>query len=225
MKKIYSVAIDGPSGAGKSTIAKILAEVLDINYLDTGAMYRMLAYAAKVKNTNIDDEAELNHLLEEVNLDIKFNGGEQINYLNGVDVSKEIRDNSISLLASRISAKRQVREKMAEAQRNIAQNESMVLDGRDIGTYVLPDAECKIFLTASPEVRAKRRVKQLEEKGQSVPYEQILDEIIRRDYADSHRELAPLKKADDAIEIDSTDLSLDETILEIERVIKDKIDK
>ncbi len=225
MKKIYSVAIDGPSGAGKSTIAKILAEVLDINYLDTGAMYRMLAYAAKVKNTNIDDEAELNHLLEEVNLDIKFNGGEQINYLNGVDVSKEIRDNSISLLASRISAKRQVREKMAEAQRNIAQNESMVLDGRDIGTYVLPDAECKIFLTASPEVRAKRRVKQLEEKGQSVPYKQILDEIIRRDYADSHRELAPLKKADDAIEIDSTDLSLDETILEIERVIKDKIDK
>lgn len=224
MKKIYSVAIDGPSGAGKSTIAKILAEVLDINYLDTGAMYRMLAYAAKVKNTNIDDESELNHLLEEANLDIKFNGGEQINYLNGVDVSKEIRDNSISLLASRISAKRQVREKMAEAQRNIAKNESMVLDGRDIGTYVLPDAECKIFLTASPEVRAMRRVKQLEEKGQSVPYEQILDEIIRRDYDDSHRELAPLKKADDAIEIDSTDLSLDETILEIERVIKDKID-
>lgn len=206
MEKIIRVAIDGPSGAGKSTIAKAVAKKMGIDYIDTGAMYR--AVGLKVKNNGIDhlNESAMAEML--ANTDIDFVNGAII--LDGVIVNKEIRANDMSMMASKVSALPAVRAKLVELQRKMGQTKSIIMDGRDIGTNVLTDAEVKIFMTASAEERAERRYKELIEKGQDVSYEQILEDIKQRDYNDMTRELNPLKKAEDAIELDTTGMSIDD---------------
>lgn len=205
-----NIAIDGPAGAGKSTIAKLLAAKLGILYLDTGAMYR--AVGLKALNTGVDiaDAAAVEKMLADTKIDVKQEGGVQHVYLDGKDVSVDIRENRVSKAASDISAVPCVRYKMVELQREIAAKCDTVLDGRDIGTFVLPNAEHKIFLTASAEERAKRRFAELKAKGSDLTFEQIKDDILKRDYNDSHRALAPLKKADDATEVDTTSMTIEE---------------
>ncbi len=205
-----NIAIDGPAGAGKSTIAKLLAAKLGILYLDTGAMYR--AVGLKALNTGVDiaDAAAVEKMLVDTKIDVKQEGGVQHVYLDGKDVSVDIRENRVSKAASDISAVPCVRYKMVELQRKIAAKCDTVLDGRDIGTFVLPNAEHKIFLTASAEERAKRRFAELKAKGSDLTFEQIKDDILKRDYNDSHRALAPLKKADDATEVDTTSMTIEE---------------
>lgn len=205
-----NIAIDGPAGAGKSTIAKLLAAKLGILYLDTGAMYR--AVGLKALNTGVDiaDAATVEKMLVDTKIDVKQEGGVQHVYLDGKDVSVDIRENRVSKAASDISAVPCVRYKMVELQREIAAKCDTVLDGRDIGTFVLPNAEHKIFLTASAEERAKRRFAELKAKGSDLTFEQIKDDILKRDYNDSHRALAPLKKADDATEVDTTSMTIEE---------------
>ena len=206
MDKIIRVAIDGPSGAGKSTIAKAVAKKMGIDYIDTGAMYR--AVGLKVKNNGVDytDETAMAAMLAET--DIDFVNGDII--LDGVVVNKEIRANDMSMMASKVSALPAVREKLVELQRKMGQTKSIIMDGRDIGTNVLTDAEVKIFMTASAEERADRRYKELIEKGQDVTYDQILEDIKQRDHNDMTRALNPLKKADDAIELDTTGMSIED---------------
>ncbi len=206
MEKIIRVAIDGPSGAGKSTIAKAVAREMNIDYIDTGAMYR--AVGLKVKNSGIDmkDESAMAAMLADT--DIDFVKGDII--LDGVIVNKEIRANDMSMMASNVSALPAVREKLVELQRKMGQTKSIIMDGRDIGTNVLTDAEVKIFMTASAEERAERRYKELVEKGQDVTFDQILEDIKQRDHNDSTRALNPLRKADDAIELDTTGMSIEE---------------
>ena len=205
-----NIAIDGPAGAGKSTIAKLLAAKLGILYLDTGAMYR--AVGLKALNTGVDiaDASAVEKMLADTKIDVKQEGGVQHVYLDGKDVSVDIRENRVSKAASDISAVPCVRYKMVELQREIAAKCDTVLDGRDIGTFVLPNAEHKIFLTASAEERAKRRYAELKAKGSDLTFEQIKDDILKRDYNDSHRALAPLKKADDATEVDTTSMTIEE---------------
>lgn len=205
-----NIAIDGPAGAGKSTIAKLLAAKLGILYLDTGAMYR--AVGLKALNTGVDiaDAAAVEKMLVDTKIDVKQEGGVQHVYLDGKDVSVDIRENRVSKAASDISAVPCVRYKMVELQREIAAKCDTVLDGRDIGTFVLPNAEHKIFLTASAEERAIRRFAELKAKGSDLTFEQIKDDILKRDYNDSHRALAPLKKADDATEVDTTSMTIEE---------------
>lgn len=205
-----NIAIDGPAGAGKSTIAKLLAAKLGILYLDTGSMYR--AVGLKALNTGVDiaDAAAVEKMLVDTKIDVKQEGGVQHVYLDGKDVSVDIRENRVSKAASDISAVPCVRYKMVELQREIAAKCDTVLDGRDIGTFVLPNAEHKIFLTASAEERAKRRFAELKAKGSDLTFEQIKDDILKRDYNDSHRALAPLKKADDATEVDTTSMTIEE---------------
>lgn len=205
-----NIAIDGPAGAGKSTIAKLLAAKLGILYLDTGAMYR--AVGLKALNTGVDiaDASAVEKMLVDTKIDVKQEGGVQHVYLDGKDVSVDIRENRVSKAASDISAVPCVRYKMVELQREIAAKCDTVLDGRDIGTFVLPNAEHKIFLTASAEERAKRRFAELKAKGSDLTFEQIKDDILKRDYNDSHRALAPLKKADDATEVDTTSMTIEE---------------
>lgn len=206
MEKIIRIAIDGPSGAGKSTIAKAVAKKMGIDYIDTGAMYR--AVGLKVKNNNIDhlDEKSMADMLADT--DIDFVNGDII--LDGIIVNKEIRANDMSMMASKVSALPAVRAKLVELQRKMGQTKSIIMDGRDIGTNVLTDAEIKIFMTASAEERADRRYKELIEKGQDVTYDQILEDIKKRDHNDMTRALNPLKKADDAIELDTTGMSIEE---------------
>ena len=205
-----NIAIDGPAGAGKSTIAKLLAAKLGILYLDTGAMYR--AVGLKALNTGVDiaDASAVEKMLVDTKIDVKQEGGVHHVYLDGKDVSVDIRENRVSKAASDISAVPCVRYKMVELQREIAAKCDTVLDGRDIGTFVLPNAEHKIFLTASAEERAKRRYAELKAKGSDLTFEQIKEDILKRDYNDSHRALAPLKKADDATEVDTTSMTIEE---------------
>ena len=211
MKKIVRVAIDGPSGAGKSTIAKAVAKEMGIDYIDTGAMYR--AVGLKVKNSGIDhlNEQAMADLLAET--DIDFVNGDII--LDGVTVNNEIRANDMSMMASKVSALPAVRAKLVELQRKMGQTKSIIMDGRDIGTNVLTDAEVKIFMTASAEERADRRYKELIEKGQDVTYEQILEDIRQRDHNDMTRALNPLRKADDAVELDTTGMSIEDVVSHI----------
>lgn len=218
-----NIAIDGPSGSGKSTIAKRLANDYNILYLDTGAMYRACALASLDAGVDIEDEEAVVNLMSGVKLDIAYEGGEQKTLLDGLDISEDIRKPHVSMAASTVSKLRSVRIKMTEKQREIAGKMSCVLDGRDIGTYVLPDADFKFFLTASPCVRAQRRYDELTEKGYDVDKEELLQEIIRRDEQDSTREIAPLKKADDAIEIDTSDMSIDEVLACVKNKIQEKI--
>ena len=215
----FNIAIDGPAGSGKSTIAKALAADYNILYLDTGAMYRACALKALNAGANIEDEAALCDLMRDLALSIEYENGAQKTVLDGIDVSETIREPRVSMAASTVSKYRSVRLKMVEKQREIAKKMSCVLDGRDIGTYVLPDADFKFFLTASPEVRAKRRYDELTAKGYEVNFDELKAEIIRRDEQDTNRDFAPLKLADDAVLIDTSDLSIEEVV----RVVKSKM--
>ena len=219
---MINIAIDGPSGAGKSTIAKSIAARKKITYLDTGAMYRAVGLKVYMTNSDMYDENQLSNILDNLDLDIKYVNGEQKVFLDGKDVSKDIREHHISKLASDVSAIPACRLKLVDLQRRIAEKSDCVLDGRDIGTYVLPDANVKIFLTASPEVRATRRYKELLAKGQKVEYDKVLSDINERDKNDSSRAFAPLKKADDAVEIDSSDMTIEQVIAVIDEILSQK---
>lgn len=218
MKKI-NIAIDGPSGAGKSTIARKAAERLGYIYIDTGALYRTVGVNALRKKIDMQSDDAIASILPETKVEMKFVDGEQRMFLCGEDVSKEIRLPEASMAASRVSAVPKVRAFLFDLQRNIANENNCIMDGRDIGTVVLPNADVKIFLTASPERRAERRLKELCEKGLDVKYDDVLSDIIKRDYDDSHREIAPLKPAADSVTVDTSDIGLDESIEEIIKVI------
>lgn len=213
------IAIDGPGGAGKSTVAKMLAKKLNMVYLDTGAMYRAAALKAEQSGIATDDAENVAKMLSAINIEITAGSDGQKVYLDGKDVSEEIRAHRISKMASDISALPCVREYMVRRQRELACERDSVLDGRDIGTVVLPDADYKFFLTASLEERARRRHAELLAKGQECDYETVKSDIAARDYNDSHRAVAPLKKADDAVEIDSTGLTPEQVIEEMTRVM------
>lgn len=210
------IAIDGPGGAGKSTIAKQVAKALDIDYIDTGAMYRAVGYKLIRDNVDMYDEDALLAMLEAT--DIDFSGGKTI--LDGKDISDRIRTQEISRKASECSALAPVRAKLVELQKKMGSTKSVIMDGRDIGTVVLKDAELKIYLTASAEERAERRYKELLLKGEDISYEKVLADMQERDYNDMHREITPLRKADDAIELDTTGMSIDEVTEYILRKVK-----
>ncbi len=216
MKKI-NIAIDGPSAAGKSTIAKILAKNLGYAHIDTGAMYRCVALMVKNNQVDADDEAKIGELMQEMNINFDEKGNV---YLNNVDVSKEIRTNEMSMLASKVSAYGSVRKILTSLQQKMAANKGYILDGRDIGSVVLPDAELKIFMVASAQARANRRVLEYQNKGIEANYDEIYEDIVQRDYQDSHRANAPLKKCDDAYEIDTSDMTIDEVVEKISSFLK-----
>lgn len=218
-----NVAIDGPAGSGKSTIAKALANDYKILYLDTGAMYRACALKALEKKIDITNETEVEELIRALSLEVKYENGTQKTIVDGADVSDAIRAPEISMAASTVSRYPFVRLKMAEKQREIASDMSCVLDGRDIGTFVLPTADFKFFLTASPEVRAERRKRELESKGYTVDFEQLKEEIVRRDQQDMNRAIAPLKQAEDAILIDTSAMTIEEVLQAIKKKIQEKI--
>ena len=217
-----NVALDGPSGAGKSTIAKMAAAGLGFVYVDTGAMYRTIAYYCIKEGVDVSDTEAVKAALANIDISLKNEGTQQV-FLNGENVSDLIRTPEISMGASKVSAIPEVRAFLLDLQKDIAANNDIIMDGRDIGTVVLPDAQVKIFLTASAEERANRRFKELSEKGDPSTYEEVLADINQRDYNDTHRETAPLKKADDAIEVNTTELDLQQSIDEICRVINERI--
>ena len=216
------IALDGPAGAGKSTVAKALAKKLDIMYLDTGAMYRAVALHMLDNGIAINEQDKVEEALKNIDLVVKYEDGAQKMYLKGEDVSLRIRENAVSKAASDFSALQPVRVFLVKMQQETARKNDCILDGRDIGTFVLPDADFKFFLTADSSERAKRRAKELAEKGQIVDVEQIQKEIEQRDYNDSHREFAPLKQAEDAVLVDSTFMTVDEVIAFVENVIEGK---
>lgn len=219
---MISVAIDGPAGAGKSTIAKMAAKRLNYIYVDTGALYRTLGYGAHTGGVDIHNEAELESYLENSRVELKFIDGEQRVLLNGEDVSDKIRTPQMGTAASEISAIPRVREYLLDMQRALARTNNVIMDGRDIGTVVLPNAEVKIFLTASPECRAKRRLEDFRQKGENVDFDEVLRLIVERDYQDSHREIAPLKAAEDSVIVDTSDLSLEQSVEKIISTIEEK---
>lgn len=219
---MINVAIDGPAGAGKSTIAKAAAKELGFIYVDTGALYRAVAYNA-VKNGVIDDEQGIISMLDDTKVELKYVDGVQSVYLNGEDVSDFIRTPEISMGASKVSAIPHVRAFLLNLQREIAKTNNVIMDGRDIATVVLPDAEVKIFLFASPECRAERRYKELVEKGENVSFDDVLKDVNQRDYQDSHREIAPLKPSEESIMADTSELTLQESIDLIVNTIKERI--
>lgn len=206
---MISVAIDGPSGAGKSSLAKRLARELGFTYVDTGAMYRSIGLYALRHGVDTRDADAVAALLPDIRLDIRLLDGTQHIYLNGEDVSEAIRAEQAGMAASNVSAHGPVRAFLLETQRDLARRSSVLMDGRDIGTVVLPNATVKIFLTASPEARAARRHKELVEKGQKVDYETVLADIRKRDYQDTHRAIAPLKQAEDAILVDTSEIDFE----------------
>ncbi len=211
--KVINVAIDGPAGAGKSTISRKAASELGYIYIDTGALYRTVGLNALRLGADIhSDEAVIATLTDELKVELRFVDGEQRMFLGGEDVSADIRTPEASMAASRVSAVPKVREYLFDLQKELARNNNCIMDGRDIGTVVLPDADVKIFLTASPEARAERRFKELTEKGMDVNYDDVLADMIKRDYDDSHRAIAPLKQADDAVLCDTSSLTLEESI-------------
>ena len=220
---MINVAIDGPAGAGKSTIAKGAAAKLGYIYVDTGALYRTVALSA-VRNGVLDDTDKIVEMLGDIKVNLGFDDdGTQCVYLNGDDVSSLIRTPEISMGASKVSAIPQVREFLLDLQRDIAKNNNVIMDGRDIATVVLPNAKPKIFLTATAECRAQRRYKELVEKGENVTYEDVLADVNQRDYQDSHREIAPLKPTDESIMADTTGMILEESVEMIINIIKENI--
>ena len=219
-----AIAIDGPAGAGKSTIAKLAAKELSFIYVDTGALYRAIGLCAYRNNIGSRDVDAILQMIKDIKVELAFNDKkEQVVLLNGEDVSGFIRTPEISMYASDVSAIPEVRAFLLDLQRNMAKTNNVIMDGRDIGTVVLPDAQIKIFLTASPEVRAKRRYDELIEKGMDVKYEDILSDVITRDYNDSHRETAPLKPADDSIIVDTSDLNLSESVEKLLSIMKERM--
>jgi len=214
-----NIAIDGPSGAGKSTLAKLAAKELGYAYIDTGALYRTVGVAVLRRGLDTASPADVKEVLRSVEVNVKYIDGSQRVYLNGEDVSEEIRLPEASMAASNVSAVPEVRDFLFDLQKNIALENNCVMDGRDIGTVVLPEADVKIFLTASPEERAGRRYRELREKGLSVDYSALLEEIKQRDYNDSHRAIAPLRAAEDAVLVDTTGMEIPEALGEIMEVI------
>ena len=224
MPKTYSIAIDGPAGAGKSTIAKRLAKELGYYYVDTGAIYRTVGYFLDLWGVSPKDVDGVNRYIDELTIGIEYDeDGVQHMIMNGMDVTDDIRSPEVSMLASAVSAHKVVRDMLLDMQRDVAKKHNVIMDGRDIGTVVLPRANVKIFLTASVEVRAKRRYDEYIAKGQSADLNKIKSEIEKRDYADSHREIAPLKQAKDAVLVDTSDLDIDGVVAEIKRIAGEKI--
>lgn len=217
------IAIDGPAGAGKSATAKALAKELGFIYVDTGALYRGIGLYVIRKGANPSSIEEVVPLLAEIKIEMRHTDGVQHIFLNGEDVSELIRTESVSTAASGVSAIPAVRDFLFDMQREIAEKNDVVMDGRDIGTVVLPDAELKLFLTAKPEVRAQRRVNQLAEKGIVADFNDVLEEVIQRDYNDSHRDFRPLKLAEDGILMDNTELPLKETVEKIIALAKERM--
>ena len=226
MAKTYSVAIDGPAGAGKSTIAKALAKELGYHYVDTGAIYRTVAYFLDLLGISPKDVDGVERYIDELTIAIEYDDeGKQHMIMNGMDVSDEIRTQDISQKASLVSAHKVVRDMLLDMQRSVARKHNVIMDGRDIGTVVLPKATVKIFLTATAEVRAKRRTDELLAKGQKVSYEQTLKDIQQRDYQDMNRPIAPLKQAKDAVLLDTSDLSIQQVIAKMKEIIGKKLEK
>ena len=224
MEKKYSIAIDGPAGAGKSTIAKALAKELGYYYVDTGAIYRTVAYFLDLLGISPKDVDGVERYIDELTVDIEYDeDGRQHMIMNGMDVTEEIRTQDISQKASLVSAHKVVRDMLLDMQRDVARHHNVIMDGRDIGTVVLPNATVKIFLTASAEVRAKRRTEELMSKGQKVSYEQTLKDIKQRDHQDSNRPIAPLKQAKDAVLLDTSELDIDGVIAQMKRIVGEKI--
>lgn len=221
--KTVSVAIDGPAGAGKSTIARQLASQLGFRYVDTGAIYRTVAYFMDLWGVSPKDADGVNRYIDELTVGIEYDeDGLQHMIMNGMDVTGDIRTQDISQKASLISAHACVREMLLDMQRDLAKQYNVIMDGRDIGTVVLPKATVKIFLTASAEVRAKRRCQELLAKGQKAKYETVLKEIQQRDYQDTHREIAPLKMARDSIKVDTSEMTVDEVVAAIREIVREK---
>ena len=210
--KAFSIAIDGPAGAGKSTIAKALARELDAMYLDTGAMYRAIGLALTRQGLDPADARAVATAVGGVDIAVRYEGGAQHIYLGDEDVSRAIREPEVSMAASAVSAVPEVRERLVALQRKIAEGQNVVMDGRDIGTKVLPNATLKIYLTASVEERARRRCLELKEKGMEEPFDKVLQEMIQRDYQDTHRAASPLCRAEDAKLVDTSSLTLDESV-------------
>ena len=222
-QKRYAVAVDGPSGAGKSTLAKAVAKELHITYVDTGAIYRVIGLAVFRRSIEPRDEAAVAGLLPELDIGLRHGeDGEQKMYLNGEDVSADIRLPQISMYASDVSALPPVRAFLLEMQRKFAREQSVIMDGRDIGTIVLPDAEVKIFLTADAEVRARRRCLELEQRGTPKPYDEVLAELKERDYNDSHRAIAPLRQAEDAVLVDTSELDFEQSLALLLQTIRER---
>ena len=224
MEKKISIAIDGPGGAGKSSLAKAVAKKLNILHVDTGAIYRTIGYAAFVRGLNAKDESQIAPLLKEIHIEMSFdeNGGQRM-LLDGRDVSREIRLPEISMYASNVSALPCVRAYLLEMQRDTARKRSVIMDGRDIGTVVLPDADVKIYLTDSAEERARRRCLELSERGTSKPYEDVLREINARDEQDMHRAIAPLREAEDAVRLDTSTLDFEQSREALLALIREKL--
>ncbi len=226
MGKTYSIAIDGPAGAGKSTIARALAAELGYHYVDTGAIYRTVAYFLDLLGVSPKDADGVAKYLDELTIQIVYDEeGKQHMMMNGMDVTGEIRTQDISQKASLVSAHPMVREVLLDMQRQVAREHNVIMDGRDIGTVVLPKATVKIFLTASAEVRAQRRTDELIAKGQKAEYSQILKEIQQRDYQDTTRPIAPLKQAKDAVLVDTSDMDIPQVLARIQEILQEKLPK
>ena len=226
MGKKISVAIDGPAGAGKSTIARCLAGELGFRYVDTGAIYRTVAYFMDLWGVSPKDVDGVNRYIDELTVGIEYDDeGVQHMLMNGMDVTGDIRTPEISQKASLISAHAVVRDVLLDMQRNMAEEYDVVMDGRDIGSVVLPKATVKIFLTASPEVRAKRRYQELLEKGQKASYEQVLGDVQQRDYQDTHRDIAPLKMCRDSVKVDTSEMDLEQSVAAIRKIVEEKISR
>lgn len=219
--KYFSIAIDGPAGAGKSTMAKRLAADLGYLYVDTGAIYRTVGYHMSIMGIGPKDADGIRRCIDDVGIEICHEAdGIQHMILNGVDVTDRIRTPEMSTMASGVSAQPCVRAFLLDMQRELARTHNVIMDGRDIGTVVLPNADVKIYLTASAEVRAKRRYDELIAKGEKVTYADVLADMKKRDYQDMHRDIAPLKKADDAVELDTSDLTLDESVAAMKELVR-----
>ncbi len=222
---MINIAIDGPAGAGKSTVAKGAAKKLGYIYVDTGALYRTIALACKRENIDLTDEESVKSVVSKISVRLGFENGTQKVYLSDEDVSEKIRTPEISMAASLVSKIPYVRNYLLDLQRNIAENNNILMDGRDIATVVLPNADVKIFLFASAECRANRRYKELVEKGEKVDYNDVLEDIEKRDYQDSHRDIAPLKPAEDSVMFDTSNLGLEESVDKLIEIVEEKLNE
>lgn len=221
--KTIKIAIDGPAGAGKSTLSRMLAEKLGYIYIDTGALYRTIGLFALQNGINPKDSYGVERLLDKIKIKICFESGCQHVLLNGEDVTNMIRSPEVSMAASHVSAMQSVRNFLLELQKNIAEENNVVMDGRDIGTVILPDAKVKLFLTASPEDRARRRYDEMIARGETARYQDVLDDIKKRDEADSHRAVAPLRPADDAVIVDTTGYELEQSFKKLVSIVKERL--